>query len=246
MASTGESREVRTQELLLLLQRQGLLLTPQQRLRNEELHCDVVQRAVAGRGGTPLEHGRAACSTTSSSPGSLRAAGRVPGGGVLCARKPTCGTSSSTSRRWCRHRDGPCTESSLSTPQRGSRGAFAHGDRQRHKRNEGHTLLLWLPLTCVLCGGCGGCGADVMYDTCLCRYAPTHATNSGGRTPGSKLPASPPHLPHPDGRGNPWPCTCVHGPKNSSRQSTNSPCGAAQHGHLPPALRPLPFNLNWK
>ena len=30
-------------------------------------------------------------------------------------------------------------------------------------------------------------------------------------------------------------------PKKSSHQSTNSTCGAA-----PPALRPLPFNLNWK
>ena len=41
-------------------------------------------------------------------------------------------------------------------------------------------------------GGSGGGGADVMYDTCLCRYAPTHATNSGGRTPGSKLPEETP------------------------------------------------------
>ena len=55
---------------------------------------------------------------------------------------------------------------------------------------------------CDVCGGGGG-GADVMYDTCLCRYAPTHATNSGGRTPGSKLPASPPPLPRPDGGGTP-------------------------------------------
>ena len=38
----------------------------------------------------------------------------------------------------------------------------------------------------------------------------------------SKLPASPPPLPRPDGRGNPWPCTCVHGSKKPSRQSTKS------------------------
>ena len=63
-------------------------------------------------------------------------------------------------------------------------------------------LVLWCVVV-VCCGGCGGgCGTDVMYDTCLCRYAPTHATNSGGGTPGSKLPASPPPLPRPDGGGN--------------------------------------------
>ena len=43
----------------------------------------------------------------------------------------------------------------------------------------------------------------------------------GGRTPGSKLPASSPPLPRPDGGGNHWPCTCVHGPKNSSRHAMN-------------------------
>ena len=47
----------------------------------------------------------------------------------------------------------------------------------------------------------------------------------GGRTPGSKLPASPPPLPLPDGMGNPWPCTCVHGPENSSRHAMNCNCG---------------------
>ena len=43
----------------------------------------------------------------------------------------------------------------------------------------------------------------------------------GGRTPGSKLPASPPPLPRPDGGGNPLPYTCVHGP-SSSRHAMNS------------------------
>ena len=42
----------------------------------------------------------------------------------------------------------------------------------------------------------------------------------GGRTPGSKLPASPPPLLRPDGGGQPWPCTCVHGPKNYVEAST--------------------------
>ena len=41
------------------------------------------------------------------------------------------------------------------------------------------------------------------------------ATNSGGSTPGSKLPASPPLLSRPGGGGQPWPCTCVHGPEKN-------------------------------
>ena len=65
----------------------------------------------------------------------------------------------------------------------------------------------------------GGVGADVVYDTCLCRYERiAHAPNSGGRTPGSKLPASPPPLPRPDGGGQPWPCACAHGPKKTTRR----------------------------
>ena len=48
---------------------------------------------------------------------------------------------------------------------------------------------------------CGGCGADRVYMESLCRLTMTHATNSGGRTPGSKLPASPPPWPsRPAGR----------------------------------------------
>ena len=52
----------------------------------------------------------------------------------------------------------------------------------------------------------------------VCPATRTHAPNSGGRTPGSKLPASPPSLPRPDGGGQPWPCPCVHDPKKSTRQ----------------------------
>ena len=47
----------------------------------------------------------------------------------------------------------------------------------------------------------GGAGADRVYMESLCRLTMTHATNSGGRTPGSKLPASPPPWPsRPAGR----------------------------------------------
>ena len=49
----------------------------------------------------------------------------------------------------------------------------------------------------------------------VCPATRTLAPNSGGRTPGSKLPASPPPLPRPDGGVQPWPCTCVHGPTSS-------------------------------
>ena len=49
--------------------------------------------------------------------------------------------------------------------------------------------VLWLVLWCWCC--VGGVGADVVYATCLCRCAPTHATNSGGRIPGSQAPGVP-------------------------------------------------------
>ena len=52
---------------------------------------------------------------------------------------------------------------------------------------------------------------------CLSRVVPT-CSELGGRTPGSKLPASPPPLPRPDGGGQPWPCACAHGPKKSTRR----------------------------
>ena len=51
-------------------------------------------------------------------------------------------------------------------------------------------------------GGGGGGGWDLVYDVCVSPITPTkHAPNSGGRTPGSKLPASPPPLLRPDGGG---------------------------------------------
>ena len=54
---------------------------------------------------------------------------------------------------------------------------------------------------------------------CLSRLVP-NAPNSGGRTPGSKLPASPPSLPRPDGGGQNWPCACAHGPKKKLHEPT--------------------------
>ena len=69
------------------------------------------------------------------------------------------------------------------------------------------------------------------------------AANSGGRTPGSKLPASPPPLPHPDGGGTPGRVP-VYTAKKANHQQTNSTCEAAQQGHRP--LQRSPFNMNWK
>ena len=54
----------------------------------------------------------------------------------------------------------------------------------------------------------------------VCPATRTLAPNSGGRTPGSKLPASPPPLPRPDGGGQPWSCTFVHGPKKKPHELT--------------------------
>ena len=65
------------------------------------------------------------------------------------------------------------------------------------------------------------CGADLCVTRGgVCPAMRTLAPNSGGRTPGSKLPASPPPLPRPDGGGQPWPCICVHGPKKKPHELT--------------------------
>ena len=47
------------------------------------------------------------------------------------------------------------------------------------------------------------CVVRITDDTACHSRRAYDATNSGGRTPGSKLPASPPPLPRPDGRGTP-------------------------------------------
>ena len=66
----------------------------------------------------------------------------------------------------------------------------------------------WWWWWCCVCGeekgrGGGGGGSDGVFDVCVCPYTPTRCTNLGGRTPGTKLPASPPPLPRPDGGGTP-------------------------------------------
>ena len=152
----------------------------------------------------------------------------LPGPG--CLRSPWSGVVRSFSQG---HSDGhplvamPLTEPSLPPPHGGSSVFNISHDAAHYKTNNSSPTkkrATWLSLEGGAGGGGGG-GSDVIYDTCLCRYAPTHATNSGGRTPGSKLPASPPPLPRPNGGGNPWPCTCVHGPNNSSRHAMNCNCG---------------------
>ena len=92
--------------------------------------------------------------------------------------------------------------------------------------------------------GAGGCGTnDSQHGESVLARA-DDATNSGGRTPGSKLPASPPPLPRPDGGGQPLAVYLCTRPKKPTHQPTNSICGAAQQGDRPPVvaapLRPLP------
>ena len=73
----------------------------------------------------------------------------------------------------------------------------------------------------------------------------------GGRTLGSKPPASPPPLPRPNGGSQPWPCTCVHGPKKSTRQRAchqpvqdNANCGTPQNLHCLDQPRHLSLHNN--
>ena len=49
---------------------------------------------------------------------------------------------------------------------------------------------------------------------CLSSVVPT-CSQFGGRTRGSKLPASPPPLPRPNGVGQPRPCACAQGPTSA-------------------------------
>ena len=105
---------------------------------------------------------------------------------------------------------------------------------------------------------------------CVCPFTCAHASNSGGRTPGSKLPASPPPLPRPDGGGQPWPCAYAQSPKTSClMQKTptcncgismvrrtmgtrlcvttrkNGTCRPAQRGHQSPCPRTATAESHW-
>ena len=75
----------------------------------------------------------------------------------------------------------------------------------------GLCVYMWCCVWCWWCVGCactcgvvcgvGGTNDSQHGESVLARA--DDATNSGGRTPGSKLPASPPPLPRPDGGGTP-------------------------------------------
>ena len=54
--------------------------------------------------------------------------------------------------------------------------------------------------------------------TCLCRYDHTSMHLIGWQKTWEQAPGVPPPLPRSDGGGQPWPCTCIHGPKKSTRQ----------------------------
>ena len=84
---------------------------------------------------------------------------------------------------------------------------------------------------CALCVWRGVCGVRVVevvdvrtfvLHEGVCPATRTVAPNSGGRTPGGKLPGLPPPLPRPDGGGQPWPCACAHGPKKSDPSTSNT------------------------
>ena len=112
------------------------------------------------RSGAPMEHGQAACSDTSCGTGSLRAAGRVPSGGGICARRPTFVSCFSTSpalavlsprEEWCLY-----TARAISTDSFSWRAHWPRPHRQVRDRSwqplETQTkkrLVLWLALCCV-------------------------------------------------------------------------------------------------
>ena len=54
-------------------------------------------------------------------------------------------------------------------------------------------VVVFVVVCVVVVVVCGGGGADDVYDVCVSPYTPTHASDSGDRTPGSKLLVSPSH-----------------------------------------------------
>ena len=77
--------------------------------------------------------------------------------------------------------------------------------------DEAHPCILKVCMEASLSPAAGTACAAACIVTCgardlengVCPGAFLHASNSGGRTPGSKLAASPPPLPRPDGGGQP-------------------------------------------
>ena len=116
-----------------------------------------------------MEHGQAACSNLSRGNGSLRAAGRVPGGGGISARRPTFVSCSSTSpalavlcprEEWCLYTaKAICTDSfSWRAHPPGSRSLMADRSRHKQKKRGPHTgVVVSLVLRCSGGGG-GGVG----------------------------------------------------------------------------------------
>ena len=73
-------------------------------------------------------------------------------------------------------------------------------------------VYMWCCVLCVhvVCGVGGACGSDCVLHEGVCPATRTHAPNWVAEHLGA---SSRPPLLRPDGGGNPWPCTCVHGPK---------------------------------
>ena len=98
---------------------------------------------------------------------------------------------------------------------------------------------VWVVVWCVVCvvvvwcGVCGVCGTDDSQHAVSVQARADYAPNWVAEHLGASS-RRPRHPSPPRWRENPWPCTCVHGPKKSTHQSTNSTCGAAQQGHRPP------------
>ena len=114
-------------------------------------------------------------------------------------------------------------------PEHASRIQCQHGPRSGVRANRitaPHRQGGWVVVVSVRvrgvgwvalwCGGGGGGGSDDKWKRgCLSRLVPT-CRKLDGRTPGSKLPASPPPLPRPSGGCQPWPCSSVHGPTSTT------------------------------
>ena len=70
----------------------------------------------------------------------------------------------------------------------------------------------------------------MVYDDNVYPQRPMHATNSGGRTPSSKLPASPPPLPRPDGGGQTLALCLCTGPYQLTLSKLDDTCSTRTTG----------------
>ena len=92
--------------------------------------------------------------------------------------------------------------------------------------SDGAVTTQCLSITPHACGGGGGGGSDGAVTT-MCLIISPHACtiNSGDRTPGNKLPASPPPLPRPDGGGTPGRVPVYTALKRPSHHTMKCNCG---------------------